>query len=373
MAEKNTKTAKNTAPVKKPEKKKKRHPLLPLWIVLGCVVLLLGAGFLIFNHYYGKLDTDKPEPLTPSTPGLEDEAWKQGLSEDELQSMDEALRQNLEAGVDGDFSGKHVKNILLIGVDNDYVGGMDKLGNADGLIIVSINEDTKRVVLNSIMRDSFVAVPDRYNTKITLTYHFGGVDLLLETLEANFGIPIDNYVLVNYLNLIDIVNAMGGVEMDVTAQELYWMQPKIENLNGLLGRDEETDVLPTSMAGRLTLNGIQTAAYLRIRYAGNGDFDRTGRARDVVLALKDKAAAMSVKQLNELADVVLPCVTTDLSQGEVLSLLLNAPKYMKYEMESNRIPIDGAYSLSDNTSAGSVVVIDYPMNKKFLYDSIYGE
>lgn len=354
-------------------KAKKRHPLLPLWIVLGCFVFLIGVGIVGFNHYYGKLNTNGTQVLEPVTPGPEDESWKAELPEDELQKMDEALQANLETGADADFTGQHVKNILLIGADNDYAGGMDQLGNADGLIIVSINEDAKRVVMSSIMRDSYVAVPNKYNTKITLTYHFGGVDMLLETVEANFGIPIDNYILVNYLNVIDIVDAVGGVEMDVTADELYWMEPKINNLDSLAGRPYGQDVIPTTEAGRLTLNGIQTAAYMRIRSVGNGDFDRTGRARNVLLALKDKAAGMSLTELNALADVVLPCITTDLSQGEVLSLLLGAPGYLKYDMVSNRIPIDGAYSLSNNSFAGSIVVIDYPVNREFLYNSIYGD
>ncbi len=359
------------------EKKKtvKKRRRWPLWVLLGLVVVIAAAAIasaLVFDHYFDKLGkADSPTQIKESL-SPEDEAWKQELDQDQLAAMDEALEKSLAAAADWDFADQRVKNILLIGVDNDYAGGMDQLGNADGLIIVSINEDTKRVALNSIMRDSYVSVPGRYNTKITLTYHFGGVDLLREVMEANFGVPIDNYMLVNYPDLIQIVDAMGGVEMDVTADELYWMQPKIENLNEILGRMPEQDVLSPTQAGTLLLNGVQTAAYLRIRYAGNGDFDRTTRARNVLLALKDKAAAMSLTELNEMANVVLPCVKTDLSEGEVLSLLLSAPSYLQYEMESNRIPIDGTWGFADAAEAGAVVTVDYKANRDFLYNSIYG-
>lgn len=342
-----------------------------LWIAFGVLAVFLCGAALLFDHYYSKLDVSERSGDEIELEATGDEDWRDGISAEDLSEYDEILRQNLEAGMDSAFNNAEVTNILLIGVDNDYLPGMDARGNADGLVILSINKTTKKVVLTSLMRDIYVSVPERYNTKITLVYHYSGINTLIKTVEANFGVPIDNYVLVNYLNVIDIVDSVGGLTMDVTEDELYWMQDKIRSLNYLAGNPSEQNMISTKKAGTLLLNGIQTAAYMRIRYAGNGDFDRTGRARDVLLALRDKAADMSLIELNKLADTVLPCIKTDLTEGQVLSLLFNAPAYMKYATESNRIPIDDTYSFAN--IKGSMVVINFEKNRKFIYESIYGE
>ena len=355
-------------PAKQKAAKKRRVPL-PVWIILGVLVVVIGAGALVFNHFYSKMHISK---ASDDVSGLLDQInaeWLEGLSDEELSELDEELRRSLANKGDWDYDSADVTNILLIGVDNDNLAGMEARGNADGLIIVSINKSTKQVVLSSLMRDIYVSVPNAYNTKITLAYHYGGTQTLIDTVEANFDIPIDNYILVNYLNVIDIVDALGGVTMDVSANELYFMQEKIENLNTLKGLPASANIITTDKAGPILLNGIQTAAYLRVRMAGNNDFDRTSRARNVLLALKDKAADMSLLELNKLADVVLPCITTDMSQKEILSLLVSAPTYMQYKMVSNRIPIDDSYYFADIN--GSVVAIDYEVNCKFLYESIY--
>ena len=353
---------------KKPEKK--RRVPVAVWVIAGILLVLICAVGLVFNHYYSKMNINK---VLSSGAGLispEEEDWKEGLSSEELAGLDDELRKNLESNLDWDFNNADVTNILLIGVDNDYLPGMNDLGNADGLVLVSINKTSQKVVMTSFMRDIYVAMPGAFNTKITMSYHYGGVPVLLDTVEANFGINVDNYILVNYLNVIDIVDAVGGVTLDVSASELYFMQEKIHNLNYLAGNDWDANIIPTQNEGTLLLNGVQTAAYMRIRQAGNGDFDRTNRARDVLLAIKDKVVDMTLLELNKLADVVLPCITTDLTQGEILSLLMNAPSYLKYAVDSNRIPIDGAYDLKN--IYGSVVVIDYEVNRRFLYESIYG-
>ena len=248
---------------------------------------------------------------------------------------------------------------------------MDELGNADGLMIASINPKTRQVVLTSLMRDIRVQIPDSYKTKLTLSYHYGGTQQLIDTIEYNFGVPIDNYVLVNYISVVNIVDAVGGLTMDVTADELYWMDDKVRSVCELVGASYEDNMLSTDQAGELELNGIQTAAYLRIRYAGNNDFDRTERARRVVLGLKDKAAAMSLTELDSLANTVLPYITTDLTQTDIISLLLRFPALIKYDMLSDRIPIEGSYWLT-NDENGAFVDIDYDANKEHLQSSIYG-
>ena len=264
---------------------------------------------------------------------------------------------------------KDVTNILLIGVDNDNMAGMNDLGNADGLILLSINKGAKQIILTSFMRDIKVELPEGGYTKLTSSYHKGGTAMLIDTIEKNFGVPIDSYVLVNYLNVVEIVDAVGGITMDVSADELYHMEIKVRNINGLLGLDPNANMIPPENAGTLTLNGVQTTAYLRVRMAGNNDVERTERARNVLLKLKDKLMEMSVPELNSFANKALPCITTDMAHGDILKLMLGAVGYMNYEMLSNRVPVDGAFSYSQDGNA--FVVIDYDINRAALQNIIY--
>lgn len=341
---------------KKHAKTRRRRVHPAVWVTVVLLIVLVGGSYLGFRYFYSRLNVSHWENIVGTWQG---------------EKADTDVGDDLPAGENWDYDVSDVTNILLIGVDNDNLEGLEDRGNADGLMILSVNKSTKQVVLSSLMRDVKVSVPGAgYKTKLTLVYHYEGLGTLIDTIEQNFGIPIDNYVMVNYLSVVDVVDAMGGIELEVSSDELYWMEPKIINLNELLGQDADANLIDPSQAGTLTLNGIQTAAFLRIRYAGDGDFDRTGRARTVLMALADKAKELNVVEIFSLADRVLPQITTDLSQSGALSLLLNMPKYLGYDMVSNRIPIDDSWYF-ENSNNGSFVIIDLPVNREFLYRSIY--
>ena len=356
-ADENSGMPQEPAKTKDKKGKNRRRRIHPAIMVLALIlVILLGGSYLTFSYFYSRLNISHVGEIIHSMRGEKGET----IEGEELPSAE---------GWDYDIA--DVTNILLIGVDNDNLEGLDAQGNADGLMILSINKNTKQVVLSSLMRDILASVPgEGYKTKLTLAYHYAGTQALIDTIESNFGVPIDNYIMVNYLSVIDIVDAVGGLELELTRDELYWMQPKIQNLNTLLGQDENANLIDPSEEGTLTLNGIQTAAFMRIRYAGNGDFDRTERARTVLMALADKARDLKLTELISLADRMLPQITTDLSQTRMLSLLMSLPKYLGYDMVSNRIPAGDSWHF-ENNSNGSFVVIDYPVNREFLYRSIY--
>jgi len=354
-----TKT-KGMAEEQRAPKRKSRKALKIFAIGLLMIGVILLGAYVVFSHYYSKMNvTVANSPVDIS---------EIDYSSMELQPIS-AVDQEPTIDSNWDYSAKEVKNILLIGVDNDYLPGMDNLGNADGLILVSINENTKQVVLTSLMRDISVRIGDQYMTKLTLAYHYGGTRLLIDAIEQNFGVPIDNYILLNYINIVDIVDAFGGITLDVTSEELFWMKAKITNINELIGRPAAEGIIPPEEAGTQTLNGVQTAAYMRIRYAGDGDRERTERMRRVITKLKDKALGMSIGEFTKLASTILPCINTDLSQSDVLSLMMNALTYMKYDMISNRLPIEGSYQ--EISEGGSYVMIDFSKNNEYLYYTIY--
>ena len=364
---------------KRKKSRKKKKILLYIAIVFLLILLLLIAILCIFSFYYSKLNiqriaSNETKIQEPSLNNKENTVMEQALSkETDVLPGSDTQEPNVDVKATEHLTesdkNEEVRNILLIGVDNDYLEGIEQRGNADGLVLLSINQNTKKIVMTSLLRDIDVPLDNGGHTKLTLAYPMGGTQLLVDVIEKNFDIPIDNYVLVNYLNIIEIVDAFGGIQVDVTEDELYWMQEKIYNLNILTQNEPYANIIPQDQSGVLNLNGIQTVAYMRIRYAGNGDYERTDRIRVVVMQLKEKARHMSLSELKKMADIVLPCIQTDLSAGDLLSLIANSFRYLKYEMVSNRVPIDGSFY--ETESVGSEVIVDFSVNREYLQRVIY--
>ena len=279
-------------------------------------------------------------------------------------------RKAIEEKAEGKYSLNDITNVLLIGVDNDNAGGMDKLGNADGTMLVSINSNTKQVTLTSFMRDTRIRQPREYEKKITEIYHAGGAKLLVEAIEQNFGVHIDNYILVNYLNVIDIVDALGGLDIELSADEIQTMAPKIKNLEILTGRPVGENALRADQAGMLHLNGLQVSAYLRIRPAST-DYDsgRTARARKVVTLMLEKVKKMSTEEKSAFAEEFMPKIETDMTDADVLAFSMSASSFMDFELFSAKIPLDGAYK--DSNDGNAYIIPDFEVNNKYLYESIY--
>ena len=346
--------------LKETEKHRKKMPGVwrLLLTLIGVVLFLLLALYLVFLSYYSKLDHTEAVEETAIAP-IEEEIERIDPSEASVSVVDDAW----------EYDGKRVINILLIGEDNDDLEYMDSRGNADGLVIASINKDTRQVVITSLLRDTSVNVQDQYRAKLTMSYHYGGTEVLLDTIQRNFGVPIDNYVLINYFSLIEIIDAFGGVTLEVSPNELYGMESKIKNLDMLVGNPYGTSEIPIEDAGIITMNGIQTAAYLRIRNTESADHERTERLRKVLGQLREKASEMSLSELNNVANTVLPLLRTDLSQADILMLLSTAQKILHYDFISQRIPLDGTYESRSLLGLGPVV--DYRTNSEYLYYTIY--
>lgn len=171
---------------------------------------------------------------------------------------------------------------------------------------------------------------------------------------------------------MNAVDAVGGIEMEVSSAEITEMNDWMIEINTLLGQEKDADNLRESDAGTLLLNGKQALVFSRIRYTGNSDFERTSRQRRVLTAIFKKAKSLSLPELNDLMNAVLPCVTTNLTQGEILSLLLHSGEYLDYELVSSRIPVDGSWK-NLRIRGMAVLGIDFAENKDRWYELVYGE
>lgn len=340
------------------------------------VLIVLLAAYGLFRHYYGKLDYDDgtiiqemdPEALIEETDSISESGEVLPDSDAEvIAGADEELRQTIEANADTTLASDHVYNVLLVGHDSR---SKDSRGRSDSMILVSINEETEEIIMTSIMRDCYVYIPGHGNSRINAAYAYGGGELLMETIETNFAIEIDNYAAINFYSFMEIVDAVGGVEITVSDAEVRVMNDYIKSHNELLGNPSEQDTL--AAGGTYILNGSQALGYSRVRYVGNADYERTERQRKVLEALFAKVKDSSLTELNDLLNIVLPNIKTDIDENTMLGLLLNTTTdYKDYEIRQYRVPYDGTQT-GIRVNGASVLSIDLDANIANMRRDIYG-
>ena len=261
-----------------------------------------------------------------------------------------------------------VINVLLIGNDSRLAGDD---GRSDAMILVSISDKTKTITMTSFLRDMYVEIPGHDGNRLNAAYAYGGAELLMETIELNFGVPIHRYALVNFQAFANLVDAVGGIDLELTNDEVNWINAYLMEYNQLEGKDLATDFLDPSLSGNLHLNGPQALAFTRNRYIGT-DFGRTERQRKVLSAVIKKLPGTVLTNGGELADGLFPNLTTNLKQGECFNLSLNAWKFLGYEMVQQCVPLEGTYSNADIRGM-AVLQVDFDTNKQFLKSTLYGE
>lgn len=279
-------------------------------------------------------------------------------------SYDPVELNEAELGFDSVID-KNVKNIALFGVDSRN-GLLDKGTRSDSIIILSIDKNHNKVKLSSIMRDAYVNIPGRGMDKITHAYAFGGAELAVRTLNENFDLDITDFATVDFANMAEIVDAVGGVTIDVKDGE-------VDNLNASVKEQAAATGKPATYVksgGTQTLNGIQAVAYSRIRYVGNGDFERTERQRTVLMQLFNKALAMNPTKYPQLAKDLLSLTKTSLDFGTLMGY---APLALqKPTMVTTRFPTDSDYK-GEIINGTYYMTFDDAVTTQKLHDFIYND
>jgi len=257
-----------------------------------------------------------------------------------------------------------MRNLLLIGID---ARPGEETGRSDTMIIVTLDPDDNTIKLTSIMRDLYVEIPGYKNNRINAAYVFGGPELLMETIEENFGVHIENYIAVNFSMLGSLIDAIGGLTLTVESD--YYMDrinAVIKMDNKVLGIDISDGLLEKS--GEQLMTGKQAQAYARYRYGtSDGDFGRTARQREVITKIFEKLSGMTALELMRLVVDNASDVYTNLSISELTSFAPVLISMKDAQIDELRLPIDGGYK-SKTISGMSVLVPDREKNMDALLE-----
>ena len=220
------------------------------------------------------------------------------------------------------------KNIALFGTDNR--AGETSGVRSDCIIVASINTNTKEVKMLSVYRDTMLQQADGTYDKANSAYATGGAEAAINMLNKNLDLVITDYVTVNFLALADAVDLLGGIELDLTEEEVVHMNNYCVETSEIIGKDYER--IEPEVAGTYQLNGVQAVSYARIRYTAGGDFERTSRQRLVIEKLVEKAKSADLGTNNKVIDAVFPEISTSFSSTEIIGL---AADVFNYELGEN--------------------------------------
>ena len=331
-------------------KKKRRKRKIILLIIEIIVLLIVLAALYVWQalNKIEKADTHKTE-LTPSD---------LSINEDELENGTIEIMKGYE-------------DVALFGVDNYFNGHADS-GNSDVIMIASINNDTKEVKLVSVYRDTFLDTDIQKDTspnfhKANRAFALGGAEQSIRMLNASLDLDIEHFITVDFKVVTDVVNMLGGVEIDVDSAELKYINHHIDTTARATG---DTPVYLTT-TGMQTLNGTQATAYARIRSTAGSDFARAERQREVINEIVKKAKKTDLPTINKIINQVFPEICTNYTNADIIRL---AASMFSYELaDSTGFPFS-KYPARLGGSKGDVVIpADLENNVRALHRYLYND
>lgn len=357
--------------IKKEKRKKRRKGFFIFFVVFMSLILLIGGTLTAFVFSkLGKINYETPEQTTVDTKQEfvekeEDIVEFEGIDDATGNSFREILK-NWATNGGKKWSDKSVVNILLIGSDAstkdpNRANSADR-GNTDVMMLASIDTKNETIKLVSFMRDSYTYMDqfDRY-AKLNAACANGGPAYLVETIENDYKIEIDGYVLVDFDSFVQVIDILGGVRVNVPG---YVANHLTNKKNG------------TFPSGSAILNGEQALRYCRVRYSdADGDVSRTARQREVINAIINKCKGASLGEINAIADVILANVRTNISQKTILKYAARAVSDNWANFTISELTMPDKYTRATYMSASTawIWIVDYPLAAQTTQLFLYGE
>lgn len=381
MSNRNNEIYSYTAKGKKREKRQQKKDRMkslkkrPLWktilLCFLCVLLMFsGCGMI---YYYNLIDAFNYKPI------------------DGQNSQDELSTYTLEDGVasldmfTGDLlNDPMILNIMVFGEDSG-ADSETEYGRSDTMIMVSIDNRHKKIKLTSFMRDMLVNIPyvddagnDYGYAKLNAAYTLGGAELSVKTIESNFGVDIDRYAIVNFASFKNIIDALGGIDINLTQDEIDYI-----NWQTYLNGQSEERYEITAEPGTVHLNGRQALWYARDRgyedeehpefVVEGDDFDRTSRQRNLMRTLMSDLKSASLTDIVKIVSEIGPMITTNLKKDEITTLVANSLTYLSYDVEEFSLPTSDCYQYGWYNQQSVLEIIDMQGLRTQLAKFIFGE
>ena len=318
-------------------------------IILVAEVLVACILVLVAYHVFFKVDVTK--------------VGKVNLNEEEItKSISETAAQNVQM--------KGYTNLALFGVDTrdeaKNQGAIKKNTRTDTIIIASINNENGEVKLCSVYRDTYLNLSNDEYTKCNAAYAEGGPEQAISMLNMNLDMDIEDFITIGFKGLTDVVDALGGVEIEVTDAEIS----HLNNYQATMATELGLQYTPVTNTGLQTLNGLQATAYCRIRYTAGDDFKRAERQRTVLMACLDKAKTKNYSDLETIANKAFEETYTSLDISEILDLLKNVANYNV--VDNNGFPEESMRKTGTIGKKGSCVIAsDLASNVKWLHEFLF--
>ena len=322
---------------KVPVAKKKKKKILPIILIVIALIfaICIGGGILYYNYVLNMIS--RPDEITAESVALEETL----PDETEGTTAPTSPEDTWPVVV----SDKNITNIMLVG---QAARAGEEARIADTMILCSINRETKTLTMTSFMRDLRLVWPEYVdytgkvrtgNNRINMAYNMGykwanenvkgGMDVLAGIVEYNFGVPVDHTIEVNFEIFEEFINKIGGVEVDISQEELKYLQ------------DNYYNYFDDKSVGVNKLNGYPALCYARMRKVGHGDYERTERQREVITSIINKLKSKNILKINKIFLDILPMITTDMTNKEITNYALELiPMLKDVQIQSQRIPYD---------------------------------
>lgn len=277
-------------------------------IVLATITVLIVVVGIVSSYFYGQLNKVKRVEI-PTT-------------NSELNISDNVAKQDDE-----------IINIVFFGVDRRH---KDEASRSDALMILTLDKKHKKVKISSVMRDSYVNIDGYGMTKVNHAYAYGGATIAIKTLNKNFDLNIKDYVTVDFFGFEKIIDSVGGVDININPEELKYINEDVEETSKL----ENASIHTLTNDGLQKLNGVQSLAYARIRHTAGGDFERTQRDRNVLVAVLNKIKETNPTNIANVVSQLLPYTETSMSNTEILKSLTSISTLGIKDIDQQRFPLD---------------------------------
>lgn len=350
--------------------KDKKHRAKNFYFVLTAFLVLVSVLFGFLNS---KLDMIQTEKTTQNNNDVSQTQTTLPViyNEEDLRTMNDITSANSFedylyqwSNNGGDlYTSKNVINILLLGLDSD--DALENGGRSDSMILVSLNKKTKQINMISFFRDSWCYTNaggyDTYN-KLNASYYYGGPSGIIDTIERNFKINIDYYVAVDFSSFVDIIEALGGVTVEVQEYEAEYIN--------------STTLFNIVPGPAVKLRGLEALCFARIRQSdSDSDVSRTRRQRMVITSLFNSIKGASLSQLNNVLDILFQYVKTDLSKMQIISYATQALTngWLNYELVSHSFMSEKEIFRTGWVDGSSVVIMDFPLAAQKVQNAVYGK